>query len=158
MSSKSADQWLEEYNESHQNKLNKLIHWFCVPLIFLDVLALVWSIPTPAVFKEIHPYLNWATLSSLFILGFYIRLSPMLTLGMGILTFASYTLIIVFESAQIAPLWMTAAGAFVVLWTLQFIGHHIEGKKPSFLADLQYLMIGPAWCLGFLYRKVGIRY
>ena len=158
MSGKSADQWFEEYSESHQNKLNKLIHWVCVPLIFLDIMALLWSVPVPAALKEVHPYLNWATLSSLFILGFYIRISLTLTIGMVALTILSYVVIAAFESAQIAPLWMTAAGAFVVLWVLQFIGHHIEGKKPSFLADLQYLMIGPAWCLGFLYRKAGIRY
>ncbi|WP_281647104.1 Mpo1-like protein [Parendozoicomonas sp. Alg238-R29] len=158
MSGKTADQWFEEYGESHQNKLNKMIHWVCVPLIFLDIMALLWSIPAPAAFAEIHPYLNWATLSSLFILGFYIRLSFTLTVGMVVLTLLSYTLIVGFESMGIAPLWLTAAIAFVVLWTLQFIGHHVEGKKPSFLADLQYLMIGPAWCLGFVYRKVGIRY
>ncbi len=158
MAQKSADQWFEEYGESHQNKLNKLIHWVCVPLIFLDIIALIWAIPTPAVFAEIHPYLNWATLGSLFIIGFYIRLSLSLTIGMLALTVLSYAAIIAFEATQVGSLWVTAAGAFVVLWTFQFIGHHVEGKKPSFLKDLQYLMIGPAWCLGFVYRKVGIGY
>ena len=156
--SKTADQWFEEYGESHQNRLNKLIHWICVPLIFLDIMALLWAIPVPGFFAGIHPYLNWATLASLFIFGFYIRLSLTLTIGMLALTFASYAAIIAFQSAQIGSLWITAAGAFVVLWICQFIGHHVEGKKPSFLKDLQYLMIGPTWCLGFLYRKIGINY
>ncbi|CAM3709689.1 DUF962 domain-containing protein [Parendozoicomonas haliclonae] len=158
MSGKTIDQWFEEYGESHQNKLNKLIHWICVPLIYIDIMALLWAIPVPSIFAETSPYLNWATLSSLFILAFYIRLSLMVTVGMLTLTFVAYYAIAAFEQAQIASLWMTAVAAFVVLWVFQFIGHHVEGKKPSFLKDLQYLMIGPAWCLGFLYRKTGIPY
>jgi len=47
---------------------------------------------------------------------------------------------------------------FLVAWVGQFYGHRIEGKKPSFLKDLQFLMIGPAWLLHFIYRKAGIRY
>ncbi|MCL6270449.1 DUF962 domain-containing protein [Sansalvadorimonas sp. 2012CJ34-2] len=158
MNSKTIDQWFEEYGESHQNRTNKLIHWICVPLIFLDILALLWSLPAPAAFSAIHPLLNWATLSLLFVLGFYIRLSLTITLGMFVLSLVSYTLIAWFEAAQIASLSITAISAFVVLWIFQFVGHHIEGKKPSFFKDLQYLMIGPAWCLGFLYRKIGLSY
>jgi uncharacterized membrane protein YGL010W len=47
---------------------------------------------------------------------------------------------------------------FVVAWIGQFIGHKIEGKKPSFLQDVQYLLIGPAWLLHFIFKKVGIGY
>jgi uncharacterized membrane protein YGL010W len=47
---------------------------------------------------------------------------------------------------------------FVVAWIGQFIGHKIEGKKPSFFDDLQFLMIGPLFVLGFLYRRLGIPY
>ena len=47
---------------------------------------------------------------------------------------------------------------FVIAWIGQFIGHKIEGAKPSFFEDLQYLLIGPAWLLHFIYRKIGISY
>jgi uncharacterized membrane protein YGL010W len=43
---------------------------------------------------------------------------------------------------------------FVVAWIGQFIGHKIEGKKPSFLEDLRFLLIGPLFVLGFLYRRL----
>ena len=43
-------------------------------------------------------------------------------------------------------------------WIFQFIGHKIEGKKPSFFEDIQFLMIGPAWLLSFIYNRLGIRY
>jgi uncharacterized membrane protein YGL010W len=49
-------------------------------------------------------------------------------------------------------------GIFVLAWIGQFIGHHVEGKKPSFFKDLQFLLIGPAWLLGFLFRLAGVRY
>jgi uncharacterized membrane protein YGL010W len=45
------------------------------------------------------------------------------------------------------PLFYTSLLIFVVAWVGQFYGHHIEGKKPSFLKDLQFLLIGPAWVL-----------
>ena len=47
---------------------------------------------------------------------------------------------------------------FAAAWIGQFIGHKIEGKKPSFLEDVQYLMIGPAWLLHFIFKKIGVRY
>ena len=51
-----------------------------------------------------------------------------------------------------------AIGVFVVAWIGQFVGHKIEGRKPSFLTDLTYLLIGPAWVLAKLYRKLGWAY
>jgi uncharacterized membrane protein YGL010W len=47
---------------------------------------------------------------------------------------------------------------FVVAWILQFVGHNIEGKKPSFLKDVQFLLIGPAWILCFVYKKLNIKF
>ena len=47
---------------------------------------------------------------------------------------------------------------FFLAWILQFIGHKIEGKKPSFIKDIQFLLIGPAWLLGFIYKKIGIKF
>jgi uncharacterized membrane protein YGL010W len=56
-------------------------------------------------------------------------------------------------------LWL-AIGVFVVAWIAQFVGHSklFEGRKPSFLTDLKYLLIGPAWVLAKLYRKLGWKY
>jgi uncharacterized membrane protein YGL010W len=54
-------------------------------------------------------------------------------------------------------LWL-AIGVFVVAWIGQFIGHVIEGRRPSFFTDLAYLLIGPAWLTGKLMRRAGIPY
>lgn len=158
MTKKSADQWFEEYGVSHQNPINKLIHWVCVPLIFLVILGLLWAIPTPAAFSQIHPYLNWATLAAIFIVGFYIRLSPRLAIGLTLFTLACYSIIAWYESLQLASLALTSILLFIILWILQFVGHKIEGKKPSFFQDMQFLMIGPAWLMAFIYRRLGLRY
>ncbi|HVJ89876.1 MAG TPA: DUF962 domain-containing protein [Labilithrix sp.] len=40
-----------------------------------------------------------------------------------------------------------AAGMFSVGWTLQFVGHAFEGKKPSFVDDRRYLLVGLLWWL-----------
>ncbi len=158
MSKKTPDQWFDEYGDSHQNKTNKLIHWICVPLIFLVILGLVWAIPVPTFFYELHPYLNWSTLASLFIVGFYLHLSPKLAIGLITFTIACYGIIAWYESLQVASLALTCTVLFIILWVFQFIGHHIEGKKPSFFKDIQFLMIGPAWLMGFIYRRLGINY
>ena len=50
----------------------------------------------------------------------------------------------------------TAIAVFVIAWIAQFIGHKHEGRKPSFLTDLTYLLIGPAWVVAKVLRKMGI--
>ena len=56
------------------------------------------------------------------------------------------------------PLWSICAALFVLAWIGQFIGHAVEGKRPSFFKDLQFLLIGPLWLLADVYRRLGIRF
>jgi uncharacterized membrane protein YGL010W len=51
-----------------------------------------------------------------------------------------------------------SVSVFVIAWIGQFVGHKIEGKKPSFFDDLRFLLIGPLFVLGFLYRRLHIAY
>ena len=154
---KTADQWFSEYGESHHNRLNKALHWICVPTIAACVIALLWEIPTPQFMQRV-PYLNWATLIVAASLLFYARLSPMLALGMLLFSTAVIAAIIAYERLGSTPLWQLALALFAAAWVGQFVGHSIEGKKPSFFQDLQFLLIGPIWLLGFIYRKLGIPY
>jgi len=62
------------------------------------------------------------------------------------------------ETLGTTQLLSLAIGVFVVAWIAQFVGHKLEGRKPSFLTDITYLLIGPAWVLAKLYRKLGWRY
>ncbi|WP_428244273.1 DUF962 domain-containing protein [Gynuella sp.] len=152
MFNKPIETWLAEYSESHQNKVNKFIHWICVPVIFWTLLALLWQLRLPQ-----SSYLNLATVLIVYGLFFYAHLSLRLMLGMLIISALSIALILWHERAVTLPLWKTAITLFIVAWIGQFIGHKVEGKRPSFFKDLQFLLIGPAWLMSFIYRRLGIR-
>ena len=148
---KSIHQWLDAYSVSHQNRTNKLIHWICVPIITWTVLALLWEVSLAP-----GSWINLAMAFILFALIFYFRLSIPLMLGMAGFSAFCIGLIIWHERALDIALWQTALVLFVLAWIGQFIGHRIEGKKPSFFQDLQFLLIGPAWLLSFVYRRLGL--
>jgi uncharacterized membrane protein YGL010W len=161
---------LAEYGKSHTNAVNKTIHFFCVPAIFWSVSALLHSVklatfsPTylngldiPALAAFSPTYLNGLDIPALAaVLLYYARLSPLLSIGFG-----AWGVLCVFLSHSIEnlyfPLLTVALIVFTLAWIGQFIGHHIEGKKPSFLKDLQFLLIGPAWIMQFIYEKSGIK-
>jgi uncharacterized membrane protein YGL010W len=146
---------LDEYGSSHQNGTNKFIHWLAVPAIFWTIVALLWEIPVPAAFLEIAN-VNWATIALALTVIYYAILSWTLAIGMVLFTLCCFGLISVYQSAPLfgLPLWQFAIAIFVIAWIFQFIGHKIEGKKPSFFKDVQFLMIGPAWLMSFIYRKL----
>jgi len=157
---RKIDLLLSEYGESHQNATNKAIHWICVPLIFFSVIGLIASIPPGPVqsfLGEDNPYANWATIVLILAIAYYVTLSIPLTIGM--MFFAALCLFIArVIAASGMPLWAVSIGIFIFAWIGQFYGHKVEGKKPSFLKDLQFLMIGPAWLMHFIYKKIGIPY
>lgn len=148
---RSADQWLAEYGQSHRNVANERLHWICVPVIVWCVVGFLWIIPVPGGMP-----VNWAQIAIVLAIGYYFLLSARLALGAGVmLTFMAGSVAVLEHHASV-PLWWIFAGAFIVAWVGQFIGHAIEGKRPSFFKDLQFLMIGPIWLLASLYRRLGI--
>jgi len=162
-SSRPVDHYFEQYAESHQNSTNKAIHWVCVPLIVFSLLGLVWAIPFPHItfLGQYNLYLNWASFLIAFSLYYYYTLSPVLSLLMiwivGLMSF----MVVQLEQWQAAggpALWLVCVVIFVLAWIGQFIGHKIEGKKPSFLDDIRFLLIGPIWLLHFICKKIGLRY
>jgi uncharacterized membrane protein YGL010W len=154
---RSVAEWLGEYGESHVDPTNKLLHWVCVPLIVLALMGMVWSIPVPAVFTAVSPWLNWATLSAALALVYYASLSVRLAIGIA-LAFVMMFAILNALAELPWPLWATSLFIFVAAWVGQFIGHAIERKRPSFFKDVQFLLIGPLWLLAALYRRLGIPY
>ncbi|MDX2135082.1 MAG: Mpo1-like protein [Saprospiraceae bacterium] len=149
--SKSIQQWLDAYGESHQNPTNKLVHWVCVPSILFSIIGLLYAIPFPV---EKTMFLNWAAVAFALALVFYLRLSFSMFLGFVVIAVLMLWAWHSLAAVGIGALW--ALGIFVVAWIGQFWGHQVEGKKPSFLQDVQFLLIGPAWLLHFVYRRMGI--
>ena len=159
-----VDVYFTKYAESHQHPTNKMVHWICVPLIVFSLLGLVWAIPFPylSVLGRFNGYINWATFLILFSIVYYFRLSPKLTLAMLLVIVVFAAAIVTLEklhnNSGWLPMWQVCLIIFVISWGGQFIGHKIEGKKPSFLDDLRFLLIGPIWLWHFLFKKAGIRY
>ena len=152
---KTINQWLDEYGESHQNKTNKLIHWVCVPLITFSLLGLL-SLITFKVPISALPF-TLANLLIIISILFYIRLSASITIGMLLFSTFCLNLINKLENYYIgSELLNYYIAIFILAWIGQFIGHKIEGKKPSFFKDIQFLLIGPAWLLSFIYKKMNI--
>jgi len=156
---RKIDQLLSEYGESHQNATNKAIHWICVPLIFFSVVGIIASIPSGMVQSILgnNPYANWATVLLIVTLAYYVTLSIPLAVGMMLFGALCLYMTRVIE-AQGWTLWIASLIIFVAAWIGQFYGHKVEGKKPSFLKDLQFLLIGPAWLMHFVYKKIGLPY
>jgi uncharacterized membrane protein YGL010W len=158
-----VDVYFDQYAESHQNPANKLIHWICVPLIVFSLFGLFWAIPFPHLnfLGSWNGYFNWASFLIAFSIYYYYKLSPVLSYVMLLIMMAfSYVVIqlVGWQSAGGPALWLVCLIIFVLAWIGQFIGHKIEGKKPSFLTDLKFLLIGPIWLLHFIFRKFSIKY
>jgi uncharacterized membrane protein YGL010W len=159
-----VDKLFKRYSDSHQNPTNKLIHWICVPLIVFSLLGLVWSIPFPRLdfLGQYNGFVNWASFLIAFSIYYYLRLSPILSYGMLLLTFLFSAIIVWLEKMHTnyawPQMWVVCLVIFVVSWLGQFIGHKIEGKKSSFLEDVKFLLIGPIWLLHLLCKKAGVKY
>jgi uncharacterized membrane protein YGL010W len=139
---RAIDTLLAKYSESHLNHTNELIHFVCVPVIVFTLLGIIWWI---------HPLAAVAV--ALAALVYYFQLSKPFALGMLLMATCMLALLSLLPEAAVLPL---SLAIFVLAWIGQFIGHKIEGKKPSFLDDLRFLLIGPLFVLSFLYRRLNL--
>jgi uncharacterized membrane protein YGL010W len=140
---RKIDELFARYGESHRHPANKAIHWICVPLITWSLLGLLWSAAPAAAYALVA-----------IAVAFYLWLSVPLAVGMLVLV-ALMLLPLLLLGPHVLPV---SIAVFVAAWIGQFIGHLIEGAKPSFFEDLKFLLVGPAWLLAFVYRRLGIAY
>ena len=142
---RAVDRLFEHYAESHRDPVNKTIHWVCVPLIMWSLLAALWAwTPAAAVVVVVAAMI------------FYARMSLTLAVGMTAVAAVMLSPLPLFTSRQV--LLLVAGATFVLAWIGQFIGHHIERRRPSFVDDLKFLLVGPAWLLASVYRRLRIPY
>jgi uncharacterized membrane protein YGL010W len=148
---------LTEYKTSHQNPTNQLIHWIMVPLIYLSVIGLLWGIGLGVELDFLGGQpLNVAMVVSLLVFAYYLSLS--FTIAVGMLIVSMLGMIACWYLDPRTSLLAVSAIVFVISWIFQFIGHKVEGKKPSFFKDVQFFLIGPAWVMSALYNKLGVKY
>lgn len=142
-SARRVDQLLAHYGTSHRNPRNEAIHMVAIPLIVFSLLGLLYAA---------HPYVAYAVVAASLV--YYARLSVLFMLAMAVMSAA----MLLAAHALGSLLFPVSLGIFVGAWIAQFIGHKIEGRKPSFFEDLQYLLIGPLFVLSILFRKWGLRW
>lgn len=131
---KTIEQWFSLYGESHQNPTNIKIHKVAVPLIYFSVVALISAIPGLAGLISLS-VISLVTLIFYFMLS--VKLGVVMSIFTGLCIYVAYSISLYVIEVSVA--------VFVIAWIFQFIGHKVEGKKPSFFDDLSFLLIGPAW-------------
>ncbi|API87349.1 DUF962 domain-containing protein [Francisella uliginis] len=123
--------WLYEYSLSHKNVVNQKIHTICVPAITFSIIGILYSISF------------WLALILIVLsLCFYFSLSFRYARVMSVASLIMLGVAIVIPNILLISILI-----FIIGWALQFYGHHLEGKKPSFLKDIQFLLIGPLWVI-----------
>lgn len=152
---RTMDSWLQAYALSHQHPSNKRLHFWCVPAIFFVVFGMLRCLPQPAFFG----HFSWAAMVLLLVCGYYFVLSKSFAVGFvlwAVLVWAGNEWLL--ATLGRGGLFGLSLLVFVLAWVGQFVGHRIEGKKPSFLQDIQFLLIGPAWLMAFVYQRLGIKW
>jgi uncharacterized membrane protein YGL010W len=143
-SARRIDGLLAHYGESHQNPTNSAIHCAAIPLIVFSLLGLLYAL---------HPWVAYALV--VLSIAYYVRLGSWTFLAAMVAASVGSLAILRAMGSWELPV---SVAVFVAAWIAQFVGHRIEGKKPSFFEDLQYLLIGPLFVLAKLFNKLGVRY
>ena len=152
---KQINDWLKEFEENHQSKVNKTIHVFSIPLIYWSIIAMLWSIPIPHFLLEAN--LNWAYIALMGALGYYMFLSTSLAIGMLAFCYIILFLTETIEENYSCSLWQIALLVFAVSLVCQFIGHRLENKKLNLSRIMAHIYLGPLWLLSHIYRVLGIK-
>jgi len=138
-----VDRLLAHYAESHRHPTNELIHVVAIPAIMLSIVGLLFAI---------HPWVAYAFVAASLVYYALLR-SPVFFAVM-----LAWTAVLLAAVHALGSLVLPVSAAiFVVGWIFQFVGHKIEGRKPSFFEDLQYLYVGPLFVAGLGLAKLGIR-
>jgi len=147
---KSYQQWMDEYALDHTHPMNQIIHKVCVPLIMFFIIGILWSLPRISFFSYT---INWAFLLMVPAIIFYCSLKNSSAVILMILQFIFMSLLssALYHGQVLLPLCLVI---FVMAWIGQFIGHKIEGRKPSFFQDIFFLLIGPLWVNHELLKKI----
>ncbi len=150
----SMQHWLDSYSSDHRHPTNQLLHWICVPLIAWCAIALLWSVPVPALLGRAG---FWAAGAMVLAFAWYWKHSHRLGLALLLaLVLLGAVTSLLYDRLGASNLRWLALAVFVIAWIGQFIGHAIEGRRPSFLTDLSYLLVGPAWLMEKLLRRLGL--
>ena len=149
------DNWLDRYAREHDDLTNPIVYWAAVPMVVLGTVGLLWYLPIPAEFVEISLLLNWGSTFLMATAIYYFIISLSLAIGMlpfllGLAAFQLWLGQSPYPQVGIS-IGLLIAGT-VGLW----LGRRGPGSVLGVLRDFQLMMIGPAWLLSVLYKRLGI--
>ena len=132
---------LESYEKNHQNPINEAIHMIAIPLIMFSILGVTAAFDI---------FLEYILVGIAFL--YYLKLSKTAALLMLVWLLIYLGLVVLLRPYIIE----ISILLFAFGWILQFLGHFIEGKRPSFFEDLRYFLIGPLFVVQKVISKFGI--
>lgn len=150
-----TDGWLERYGEIHENLTYPAVYWTAVPLVVTGMVGFLWSLPVPTQFYEISPLLNWGSAFLMVSAVYYFVISLSLAIGLLPFVIGVGSIQLWLADSDFTPLRVSSGllvGGLIGLW----LGHRNERGIRATLEDLQTIMIGPAWLLSVIYRRIGI--
>jgi len=154
---RDAENWFQHYAAHQREPTLRSLHWLTVPCLALSVIGLLWSLPVPAVFARISPAMNWGSAFAMAAIVYYFIMS--IPLGVGMTAMLAMMLAAVhWLDGLPPPLWATSTLLLGGALVLGRAGRRQPGGRGGMLRDLHLLMIGPAWLLARLYRRLGIPY
>ena len=133
---------LESYEKNHQNPINEAIHIIAIPLIMFSILGMTAAFDI---------FLEYILVGIVFF--YYLKLSKTAALLMLVWLLIYLGLVVLLKPYIIE----ISILLFAFGWILQFLGHFIEGKRPSFFEDLRYFLIGPLFVVQKVISKFGIK-
>ena len=150
-----TDDWLTKYGESHAELTSPIVYWIAVPMVVLGTVGLLWALPVPDKFQEISPLVNWGSLFLMAATVYYFIISVPLAIGMlpfviGVASIQSWL-----EMSQYSPI-RICTGLLIAGVVGLLLGRRGKKMLSKVIQDLQLMMIGPAWLLSVLYRRMGI--
>jgi uncharacterized membrane protein YGL010W len=152
-----TENWLERYEKNHSNVSNPLVYWAAVPMVVVGTVGLLWHLPIPEEFRQISPLLNWGSAFLMAAAIYYFIISLSLAIGMLPFLIGLASLHQWLTSSEY-PAVGVSTGLLVAGIVGLLLGRRDAGGFRAVLQDLQLMMIGPAWLLSVIYRRLGIPY
>lgn len=145
---------LSAYAEYHRNGHNVATHMVGIPLILFGIGVLL---SRPGIVAgdglTITPMMIVAVVAGILYLRIDVGFGAVLAVFLALVAWAGSGVAAWSTGAWLA----TGLGSFVVGWTLQFVGHYFEGRKPAFVDDLSSLFVGPLFVVAEAAFLIGLR-
>ena len=149
------DNWLDRYEQTHQELHNPVVYWAAVPMVVLGTVGALWCLPVPEEFFTISPLLNWGSAFLMATAIYYFIIS--LSLAIGMLPFLlGLAAVQLWLADSPYPALGVSVGLLAAGTAGLWLGRRGPGVFRAVLQDFQLMMIGPAWLLSVLYRRFQI--